>query len=122
MAVRVTIVVPPELLYEANQLALCLGTSARDVGTFGDLTTETGEYYAGARAPDHWVAAAQQPAVAPEYAPDADVTAARAAQAVMDVYTPETAQAAQPGRITAIVGPDELDTIPAHLALMGLSP
>lgn len=121
MAVRVTIVVPADMQYEANQLALCLGTSARDVGMFGELTASNGMLYAGVRAPDEWVTAAQVPAVAPDFAPDADVTAARAAQAVLDVYTPDTAQAAQAGRITAVVGPDGLNTIPIHLAAIGLT-
>lgn len=121
MVVRVTIAISPELQYKANQLALCLGTVPADNATFGERKTANGFYYAGVQAPDHWVAASQLPAVAPGYAPDADVTAAREAQSVMDVYTPETAQPAQLGRITVIVAPDGLNTIPTHLALMGLS-
>lgn len=120
MYYRVTIAVSPELQYQANQLALCLGTAARDVGTFGELQTTNGMYYAGARVPAEWIDRAQQPIVAPDFALDADVEAAAAAQFVMDIYNLDSAQPAATGRITAIIGPDGLNTVPVHLAAMGL--
>ena len=121
---RVTICVPEAMIADANQLALCLGTAAADAETFADLRAEdaAGNRYAYAHTPvpAAWLAEVTAPLSAPVFAPEADMAAAERAQAALRQVTEETAAPAQPTEITAMVGPNILDQIPAHLNALGL--
>lgn len=123
---RVTIAPDPALMWQANQLALCFGTVPADAETFGELwaVNASGDYfvYASAVVPAAWLAGVSNPAVAPGFAPGADVAAARAAQAVLDVAPLSAPVPAALGRIAAITGPNAPDQVLSHLAALGLTP
>jgi hypothetical protein len=121
---RVTICVPEALINDANQLALCLGTTAADVGTFGELWTEdaTGNRYTYAHTPVSaaWLAGVGAALSAPAFAPDADLAAAGRAQAALVQHSLASAQPAQTTQITAVIGPNEINQIGVHLGAVGL--
>ena len=121
---RVTICVPEALIDDANQLALCLGTTPWDAQTFGQIWTEdaSGNRYTYAHTPVSaaWLASVGATLSAPAFAPDADLAAAGRAQAALVQYALEAAQPAQLTQITAVVEPNEINQIDVHLAAIGL--
>lgn len=125
MRYRVTIFVPEAMVQDANQLALCKGTSQRDVNTFGELwsTDSFGNRYsyAGVSVSEEWLQGVGQPAEAPVFAPDADTVAASRAQADIVQTHLWAATEALPTQITAVIGPDEVNQIPVHMATVGLT-
>ena len=118
---RITCSCPEALIYEGNQLAMCLGQSEADGETYRGLNWQDaqGNLYAAAsfEARDEWIAAAQQPLTRPAWdtAEVIDMVAAECAQAAL-VFSTE-ATPASPAALTAIGGMDGPDA----LAAMGLS-
>jgi hypothetical protein len=119
---RITAAAPEALLYECNQLAMCLAYSVADNLTYTGLNWQdsSGNLYAAAswEASDAWVESASQPLVRPAWDVDEfiDMDAAEAAQAVL-VFSTEPVLAV-PDKLTALSGPDAV----AALGLMGLTP
>ena len=119
---RITAAAPEALVYECNQLAMCLAFSVADGLTYTGLNWQdsTGNLYAAAswEARDEWVAAASQPLVRPAWDVDSiiDMVAAGRAQAAL-VFALEPVLAV-PDKLTALSGPDAV----AALGLMGLTP
>ena len=135
---RVTIIPPVALLHEANQLALCYGTDAADAQTFGDdRRAQDGSanlfHFAHTQVSGAWLAGTAIPAAAPDFAPDADVTAAQTAQAAlvrvgynlsgaeMSALGAAAAGPADPAKITVVIGPNVTNQLVAHLAAVGLT-
>lgn len=135
---RVTIIPPASLVYEANQLALCQGTDPADGQTFGDdRTAQDGGanlfYFAHTQVSGAWLAGTASPAVAPDFAPDADVTAAQTAQAALvrvgynltdaevSALGAVAAGPADPTKITVVIGPNVTNQLVPHLAAVGLT-
>jgi len=123
---RVTIVTGQNIIAGANQLALCLGEAPGDVDTFGHVWARdaVGTLYtiACVHATSAFPDDAQTPVVAPEHSPDADVDAARAAQATLVVGTPGNPPTPRPDRVVAFLGMNNNpDPLPKHIALMGLA-
>ena len=135
---RVTIIPAVALIYEANQLALCQGTDPADGQTFGDdRTAQDGSgnifHFAHAQVSSAWLAGTASPASAPDFAPDADVTAAQAAQAAlvrvgynlsgaeMSALGAVAAGPADPTKITVVIGPNVANQLVPHLAALGLT-
>jgi len=119
---RITAAAPEALIYECNQLAMCLAYSVADNLTYTGLNWSDGDgnLYAAAswEASDAWVEAASQPLVRPAWDVDEviDMPAAEAAQAVL-VFSMEPVPAS-PLHLVALGGPDAI----ASLAAMGLTP
>jgi hypothetical protein len=119
---RITAAAPEALIYESNQLAMCLAYSLADNLTYTGLNWQDsgGNLYAAAswEASDAWVESVSQPLVRPAWDVDEviDMVAAAAAQAVL-VFSLEPV-AAMPDKLTALSGPDAV----AALGLMGLTP
>jgi hypothetical protein len=119
---RITAAAPEALLYECNQLAMCLAYSVADNLTYTGLNWQDsgGNLYAAAswEASDAWVESASQPLVRPAWDVDEviDMPAAEAAQAVLMFSTDPVP--AIPTNLTALSGPDAV----AALGLMGLEP
>jgi hypothetical protein len=119
---RITAAAPEALIYESNQLAMCLAFSVADGLTYTGLNWQDseGNLYAAAswEASDAWVEGVSQPLVRPAWDVDEfiDMDAATAAQAAL-VFSTEPV-AAVPGTLTALSGPDAV----AALGLMGLVP
>ena len=118
---RVTIFVPEAMIADANQLALCLGQSAADVNTFGSTWYRDagGNRYAVAStlAKAGFPDAAASPLSAPDFAPDADLSAAGRAQAALVIYSPQSPIQADPSHILAIIH----DDAQAAISLAGVS-
>jgi hypothetical protein len=118
---RITAAAPEALIYECNQLAMCLAYSVADNLTYTGLnwTDSTGNLYAAAswEARDEWVAGATQPLVRPAWDVDEiiDMVAAGRAQAAL-VFALEPTLAV-PGALTALGGLDGVEA----LAAMGLT-
>lgn len=119
---RITAAAPEALIYECNQLAMCLAYSVADNLTYTGLNWSDGDgnLYAAAswEASDAWVEAASQPLVRPAWDVDEviDMPAAEAAQAVL-VFSTDPVPAI-PTNLTALSWPDAV----AALGLMGLTP
>jgi hypothetical protein len=119
---RITAAAPEALIYESNQLAMCLAFSLADGLTYTGLNWQDadGNLYAAAswEASDAWVESVSQPLVRPAWDVDEviDMDAAGAAQAAL-VFSLEPVLA-MPGALTALSGPDAV----AALGLMGLVP
>jgi hypothetical protein len=119
---RITAAAPEALVYECNQLAMCLADSVADGLTYTGLNwvDADGNLYAAAswEASDAWVEGASQPLVRPAWDVDEviDMDAATAAQAAL-VFSTEPVLA-MPDKLTALSGPDAV----AALGLMGLVP
>lgn len=122
---RITCAVPEALVFDANQLAMCLGYGPADGETFraANWQDAQGNLYAAAswEASDEWIATAQGPLTRPAWdtAEIIDMDAAARAQAALTLWTGEgDAPKAQPAELTAIAGVDGV----AALAMMGLAP
>jgi hypothetical protein len=119
---RITAAAPEALVYECNNLAMCLAFSVADNLTYTGLNWQdsTGNLYAAAswEASDAWVESASQPLVRPAWDVDEviDMVAAKAAQAAL-VFSTEPVLAV-PDKLTALSNPDAV----AALGLMGLVP
>ena len=119
---RITAAAPEALIYESNQLAMCLAYSVADNLTYTGLNWQDsgGNLYAAAswEASDAWVESASQPLVRPAWDVDEviDMPAAEAAQAAL-VFSTDPVLAI-PTNLTALSGPDAI----AALGLMGLTP
>jgi len=119
---RITAAAPEALIYESNQLAMCLAFSVADGLTYTGLNwvDADGNLYAAAswEASDAWVEGVSQPLVRPAWDVDEfiDMDAATAAQAAL-VFSLEPVPA-MPDKLTALSGPDAV----AALGLMGLTP
>jgi hypothetical protein len=119
---RITAAAPEAIIYECNQLAMCLAFSVADGLTYTGLNWQDadGNLYAAAswEASDAWVAGVSQPLVRPAWDVDEviDMDAAEAAQAAL-VFSAEPVLAT-PTNLTALSGPDAV----AALGLMGLVP
>jgi hypothetical protein len=119
---RITAAAPEALIYECNQLAMCLAYSVADGLTYNGLNWQDadGNLYAAAswEASDAWVESVSQPLVRPAWDVDEviDMDAATAAQAAL-VFSLEPVLAV-PDKLTALSGPDAV----AALGLMGLVP
>lgn len=118
---RVTIFVPQAMIADANQLALCLGQSAEDEKTFGAAQWQdaSGNLYsvASTLATEAFSTDAASPLVAPDFAPDVDLTAAGRAQAALVIYDPDAPVQPGPDRILAIIN----DSGPAAISIAGVS-
>ena len=118
---RITAAAPEALIYNSNQLAMCLAFSVADNLTYTGLNWQDsgGNLYAAAswEASDAWVEGVSQPLVRPAWDVDEviDMVAAAAAQAVL-VFSLEPVPA-MPDKLTALSGPDAV----AALGLMGLT-
>jgi hypothetical protein len=119
---RITAAAPEALIYESNQLAMCLAFSVADGLTYTGLNWQDadGNLYAAAswEASDAWVENVSQPLVRPAWDVDEviDMDAAAAAQVAL-VFSTEPVLAV-PDKLTALSGPDAV----AALGLMGLTP
>ncbi len=119
---RITAAAPEALIYESNQLAMCLAFSVADGLTYTGLNWQDsgGNLYAAAswEASDAWVESVSQPLVRPAWDVDEviDMDAANRAQAAL-VFSTEPVLAT-PTSLTALSGPDAV----AALGLMGLTP
>ena len=117
---RITCAAPEALIYESNQLAMCLAYGPADAYTYVGLNWQDadGNLYAATsfEARDEWIIAAQAPLVRPAWDVDEiiDMVAAAEAQAAL-VFSTEPLRAT-PGQLTAMGGPNG----PEALALMGL--
>lgn len=119
---RVTIFVPEAMIADANQLALCLGFTRHDAYTFRAASWQDagGNLYAVAStlATGTFVTSATSQIAAPDFAPDADLTAAGRAQAALVIYDPQAPVQAGPSHILAIIH----DDAQAAISLAGVSP
>ena len=120
---RITIAVPVAHIADANQLALVLGESADDDKTFTKPRWQDaeGNLYAIAStvAKPIFAEMAGRPFVAPAHAPDVDLEAATRAQALLVIGSLDAPVAADPDRITVILG-DRLESAMDHIAALGL--
>jgi hypothetical protein len=118
---RITAAAPEALIYECNQLAMCLAYGPADGETYVGLNwvDADGNLYAATsfEASYQWIIATQSPLVRPAWDTEEtiDMDAAAEAPAVL-VYSTE-AVLAIPGQLTAMGGPNG----PEALALMGLT-
>ena len=118
---RITCAAPEALVYEANQLAMCLAYGPADGETYVGLNwvDADGNLYAAAsfEARDEWITFAQAPLVRPAWDTTEiiDMVAAERAQAAL-VFSTE-ALPASTAALTAIGGMDGV----AALAAMGLT-
>ena len=120
---RVTIAPCETLLYEANQLALCLAESADDDKTFPSATHSKGGNTFGlcsTTAKNVFLDMANSELSAPAHAPNVDLEAAQRAQALLLIGTLENPVAATPGKIAAIVG-GRYETARQQTAALGLT-
>jgi hypothetical protein len=117
---RITAASSEELVYSANQFAMCLGYSLADGLTFSNLNWQdaNGGLYGCAswEASEEWLGKAQAPLVRPSWDVDEiiDMVAAERAQAALVVSTEPLL--ASPAALTAITGMEAL----AAVAAMGL--
>lgn len=122
---RVTLACPEAMMPDANQLALVLGESAADDGTFraANQRDANGDLYATAStvATPTFQTKASGELVAPDHAPDADLEAARRAQAALVIYDPDNPVQASPDILWAYVEAAPGDAR-AALDLAGLEP
>lgn len=123
---RVTIIVPAAHIPAANALALVLGESASDDQTFREASwqdaTENLYSVASAVVTNNFINRAGNDLEAPAYAPDADLTLAGQAQAILEIWPPADEEdpappVPSPDTITAIIHSDAS----AALAMAGLS-
>ncbi|UYF99329.1 hypothetical protein [Halomonas sp. GD1P12] len=121
---RVTIPAPPAHTYEANQLALCLGESASDDHTFTAINAQDphGNQYAlvSTVVKEKFLDGAETQLVAPDFAPNVDLAAAREAQALLRIGTLEHPVQATPN-ILAVIKGDRLQSAHDHIAALGLT-
>jgi hypothetical protein len=114
---RITAAAPEALVFDSNQLAMCLGYSLADGLTFSNLNWQdaNGGLYGCAswEASEEWLGKAQAPLERPSWDVDEviDMVAAGRAQAALVVST--EAVAADPAVLTAISGMQALDAIEA---------
>jgi hypothetical protein len=122
---RATIAAPESMIDSANQLALCLGQSAADDQTFrvANYQDSQGNKYAVAStvAKPNFATGAQSQLVAPEFAPDVDLTAASLMQSRLSIGSLESPVTATPSGMAAILG-SRLESAQDHLAALGLEP
>lgn len=115
---RVTVIAHSTKIAEANVLAATFGLVPADADTFGHLWDGTDTY---TYACFHFDETNRQTILAAKAAAEAQPEPLRSALLALDVYDLDAAQAAQTGRITAIIGPNVLNPIPVHMAAAGLS-
>jgi hypothetical protein len=114
---RITAAAPEALVFDSNQLAMCLGYSLADGLTFSNLNWQDaqGNLYGCAswEASEEWLGKAQEPLERPSWDVDEviDMVAAERAQAALVVST--EALLASPAALTAITGMQALDAIEA---------
>jgi hypothetical protein len=114
---RITAAAPEALVFDSNQLAMCLGYSLADGLTFSNLNWQDaqGNLYGCAswEASEEWLGKAQEPLERPSWDVDEviDMVAAERAQAALVVST--EAILASPAALTAITGMQALDAISA---------
>ncbi len=122
---RLTAACPEDLIYEANQLAMCLAYSTADGETFRTpcgWQDQDGSIYSAAswEASDAWIAKAQEPLVRPAWDVDEviDMDAATLAQESMVLWLggDEPVPQASPNALTLVAG----DDAPASLEAMGV--
>ncbi|MCK8463441.1 hypothetical protein MUY35_06215 [Aliiroseovarius sp. S1339] len=125
MSIRITIACPENMIAEANQFALCIGSTPADAQTFGSATWEDGqgERYALASllAGPQFAQTAAEPLRAPDHTEHADVTAAAFAQSALRIWSPLSPgsfPSLSADRLIAVIGLDAGLAIP----LLGLSP
>jgi len=121
---RATIAPCATLLYESNQLALCLGESPDDDKTFAHAGYQKDGNTFGlcsTVAKPIFLNMANSELVAPEHAPNVDLAAARKAQAALLIGTLEDPVTAAPGKIAVIVG-NHQEAAQQHIAALGLMP
>ena len=123
---RLTAACPEDLIYEANQLAMCLAYSTADGETFRapcGWQDQAGNLYSAAswEASDSWITLAQEPLVRPAWDVDEviDMDAANRAQEALVLWLggDETPPLAATNKLTLVAG----DDAPASLSAMGLS-
>lgn len=118
---RITCSCPEAMIYDGNQLAMCLGQSEADGQTYRGLNWQdaNGNLYAATsfEARDEWITFAQAPLVRPAWDVDQiiDMVAAARAQAAL-VYSTDPFPAI-PANLSALGGPNG----PEALNLMGLT-
>jgi len=121
---RVTIVCPEAMTADANQFALVIGPSPADDQTFKAATWEdaSGNLYAVSStvATDALEDKATTTLEAPAHSPEADLTAARRAQAALYIYGVNGTEGAAPDRLWALVEPAPGNAHEA-IALTGVS-
>lgn len=104
----------------ANDLAQVLGISIDDINTFKSASYQdsVGNKYAvtSLQAKSALIITADEPLVAPDHAPEADLTSAAQAQAMLVINQ----GAAVPDRIAVVLG-DRLESSKDHLTTLGLS-
>ena len=114
---RITAASSEELVYSANQFAMCLGYSLADGLTFSNLNWQdsNGNLYGCAswEASEEWLEKAQAPLERPSWDVDEviDMVAAGRAQTALVVSTEPLL--ASPSNLTAISGMQALDAIEA---------
>lgn len=115
--IQITIAVPVEMIYAANQLARCIGYGEADGLTF-DLAPQIGGYAVASGLVDpSFVTNAFEPLVEPEYGADMEAAAeAQAAVALIEPSEDGELMEIPHGKILAVVG---LDPVAAR-ALLGL--
>lgn len=125
MSIRITIACPSEMIADANQFALCIGNTAADSSTFTTATweNEAGRSFALASllASETFPKVATSDLVAPAYASDLDLEAAKRAQAALQiwsVHSPLKVPELTASGLVAIVGLEAALAVP----LLGLSP
>jgi hypothetical protein len=123
---RLTAACPEALVYESNQLAMCLAFSTADGETFRTpcgWQDQDGSIYSAAswEASDTWITKAQEPLVRPAWDVDEviDMDAATIAQTSMVLWLggEDAPPQASPDALTLVAG----DDAPASLAVMGLT-
>jgi hypothetical protein len=114
---RITAAAPEALVFDSNQLAMCLGYSLADGLTFSNLNWQdaNGGLYGCAswEASEAWLGKAQEPLERPSWDVDEviDMVAAERAQAALVVSTEPLL--ASHSNLTAISGMQALDAIEA---------
>lgn len=120
-ALRAMILCPEAMMSDANALALVVGERAGDAATFraADWVGRNGDRYAvaGTLARAAFAAVPSQVLKAPDHAPDADLAAARRAQAALEVD--DGTRVPAPDVLLALVLPVELGWEPHRAALAG---
>ncbi|SPF78775.1 hypothetical protein ALP8811_02707 [Aliiroseovarius pelagivivens] len=124
MTLRITIACPEAMMADANQFALCVGSSAADVQTFkrAGWENQTGARFALASllAGDDFPVAASSVLQTPAHAPMADIDAAARAQSKLAIWSPlmsDTPPVLNQDTLLAIVGVEPGSAIPLlHLA------
>jgi hypothetical protein len=124
---RATIAVPSAHIQDARQLALVLGESAVDIDTFraASFQDAAGNAYAVAStvAKADFATRAQATLTAPDHAPNADITAATRAQALIaieDRLADDAPIAATPDKIVSVFDHNSASA-QEHISSMGLT-